>query len=250
MALDSAAWLARWEAMQDAYVPFRAARFALMLDLAELPPGPVASVLDLGCGPGSLSLRVARGYPQAEILAVDAEEALLSLGCAAAASCGSPIRFLQADLREGGWWAERDGQFDLVISATALHWLNAEHLTQTYRRIFRALKPGGCFLNSDHYASDHAETQAHYRALLRSWQQTAFGASGAEDWHGFWRGLTAELAREGKAVSLAEDSTWEGSDNGLSRSFHLQTLQDCGFARVEFHWQWLGEAILGASRPE
>ena len=182
MARDSAALLARWEAMQNAYVPHRVSRFELMLDLAAFPQDREARVLDLGCGPGSLSLRVLGRYPHAQVLAVDAEPVLLELGRAAASACVERIRFLQADLREGGWWAEQEGRFDLVVSATALHWLSAEHLTQVYRRIVRALKPGGCFLNSDHFASDHVETRARYRAWLRSWQQAAFHESGAEDW--------------------------------------------------------------------
>jgi SAM-dependent methyltransferase len=220
-----------------------------MLDLAVLPQDREIHVLDLGCGPGSLTLCVLERYPNARVLAVDAEPILLELGRAAAYRYGERIRFLQADFREGDWWTEQEGRFDLVVSATALHWLSAGHLVQTYRHIYGALGPGGCFLNSDHFAGDRAETQARYRALLRVWQQATFRESGAEDWNGFWRGLAEELAREGRGASLAEDSTWEGSDDGLPGSFHLKALRDYEFERVEFHWQWLGEAILGACRP-
>jgi hypothetical protein len=43
---------------------------------------------------------------------------------------------------------------------------------------------------------------------------------------------------------------WEGSEDGLSREFHLAALRQCGFKHVEFHWLDLGDAIVGARRME
>ena len=50
--------------------------------------------------------------------------------------------------------AASGGDFDAVISATALHWLSPEHLAELYRRLASVVCSGGVFLNADHVASD------------------------------------------------------------------------------------------------
>ena len=247
--LDASRWFERWEAMQNGYIPQRLYRFDLMLQLAVLPRDSEVQILDLGCGPGSLALRALQYYPQARVVAVDSDPVLLALGEQVAQERHSRIRFLQADIRQGDWWAAYSGTFDLAMSATALHWLNAEHLTQTYQRIYQALKPGGCFMNSDHIASDDAATQAQYRQMLRERQQAAFRATDADSWDGFWQKLGAELNWPDLDKLRGEAELWEGSDDGLPKGFHLAALRECGFARIAFHWQDLGEAVIGAQRP-
>ncbi len=140
-----------------------------------------------------------------------------------------------------------DGAFDLVVSATALHWLTETHLAQVYRRVYRALKPGGWFFNADHIAADDPAMQARYRDLLHEWQRANFDA-GAEDWDGFWRGFAAALAQAGIPAQREVVTYWEGTDDGLPRQFHLDTLRACGFVDVAMHWQDLGEALVGARK--
>jgi SAM-dependent methyltransferase len=154
------------------------------------------------------------------------------------------IQFVLADIRRADWWGPCEGMFDLVMSATALHWLSAENLAQVYRHIYEALKPGGWLLNSDHVASDDPEMQARYRQILVEKQQAAFGAAGADNWDGFWQSLRRELEWPG----VHETELWEGTDDGLPRQFHFKALQACGFEQVAVHWQDLGEAVVGARK--
>lgn len=57
-----------------------------------------------------------------------------------------------------------------------------------------------------------------------------------------WQQWYARLAQHDQA------EIWEGSDDGQPRQFHLDTLRACGFQRIEFHGQELGEAIIGARK--
>ncbi|HNT73841.1 MAG TPA: methyltransferase domain-containing protein [Anaerolineae bacterium] len=253
-------WFERWEAMQSAYLPQRQRRFDLMFRLPNFPHDAPLRILDLGCGPGSVTFAALRHYPNARVVAVDADPVLLAMGKALAdqrisgsarqrdsvASVQS-VEFVLADLRDGAGWAA-DGEFDLVVSATALHWLTEAHLAKVYRRVFRALKPGGAFFNADHIAADDPAMQAHYRDLLHAWQRANFDA-GAEDWDGFWRGFEAALAQDGIPAQREAVTYWEGTDDGLPRQFHLDTLRACGFADVAVHWQDLGEVLVGARKP-
>jgi SAM-dependent methyltransferase len=246
--LDWHHWFERWEAMQNCYIPQRLYRFNLMLQLANLSSEGEAQILNLGCGPGSLAFHALQHYPNARIVAVDFDPVLLAMGQQIAKETTDRIQFMQTDIRQTGSWAEYRGIFDLVLSATALHWLNAEHLAQTYQRIHQVLKPGGWFMNSDHIASDNPETQTRYREMLQAKQRAAFRATGADDWNGFWENLGRELGHLDLQALRNEAEFWEGTEDGQPKQFHIAVLRQCGFEYVEFHWQDLGEAVIGARK--
>lgn len=63
---------------------------ALVDRLVQLfPAGLGTSVVDLGCGPGNISFRLARRWPQANVLGIDGAAAML-IRLPAAAHLGSP----------------------------------------------------------------------------------------------------------------------------------------------------------------
>ncbi len=247
--LDWRTWFDRWQVQQDCYIPQRQYRFNLMLLLPHLPHDAELHILDLGCGPGTLAFSALEHYPSAYVVAVDLDPVLLAMGQHIANYRTDRIRFLQVDIRNEGWWAVYDGTFDLVLSATALHWLSAENLAGTYRRVYKALKPGGWLMNSDHMASDDPQTQTRYREMLRAKQKTAFSESGADNWDAFWDRLGGELGNLDLLKIRNEEECWEGSDDGQPKQFHFDTSRECGFEKVEFHWQDLGEAVIGARKP-
>ncbi|MBI5043359.1 MAG: class I SAM-dependent methyltransferase, partial [Nitrospirae bacterium] len=214
-----------------------------------LPHDGNVQILDLGCGPGSLAFHALQHYPNAYILAVDANSVLLAIGQQIPKKTTERLQFLEADIRQPDWWMAYKDTFDLVLSATTLHWLSPEHLTQVYQNIYQVLKLGGWFLSSDHIASDNSETQAHYRQMLQKHQQTAFRETGADDWDGFWQSLATELGKPDSQTLRGERNIWEGNDDGQPRQFHINTLQQCGFEKIEFYWQDLGEAVIGARKP-
>src|SRR5467141_1969901 len=91
-ALD---WIERWDRQQEESLPDREERFTALIDAVEAGTGrPDPLVLDLGCGPGSLSARLLARIPAATVIAVDADPVTLSLGRAAYG--GVPgLRFLE-----------------------------------------------------------------------------------------------------------------------------------------------------------
>ena len=230
-------------------MPQRRYRLDLMLQWPNFPHEAETHILNLGCGPGSLAFRALECYPNARIVAVDFDPVLLTMARQVAQDATDRIQFLQLDIRDAGWWMAHGSAFDLVVSATALHWLGAENLARTYRRVYQALKPGGWLMNSDHIASDNPETQTRYREMLRARQKAAFGQSGADDWDAFWDGLGREVGQLDLLELRNEAEYWEGSDDGQPKQFHLDVLRKCGFEQVEFHRQYLGEAVIGARKP-
>jgi SAM-dependent methyltransferase len=92
----------------------------LRAKLRELPPSGRA--LDLGCGPGDMTLRLARALPGWSIDAVDGSPAMLDLAHGAAAEAGieSRVRFHRAVLPRDPL-PGRD--YQLVFSNSLLHHL-------------------------------------------------------------------------------------------------------------------------------
>ena len=82
-----------------------------------LPQDPL--VVDLGCGPGNITLLLAEALPQAKVIGIDGAERMLELARQRAKDQGLAIRFLQQDLRQvSGLKA------DLIVSNSLLHHLH------------------------------------------------------------------------------------------------------------------------------
>ncbi len=125
-------WLDRWDRQQEGYIPDREERFAVIAEVVRAScdrPDPL--VVDLGAGPGSLSVRILDRLPGATVVAVDADPLLLGLA-AAAYGDRSGLRIVDRDLRRPGWEAalRLDRAADAIVSTTALHWLTLEQLTR------------------------------------------------------------------------------------------------------------------------
>jgi SAM-dependent methyltransferase len=106
---------------------------------AAVPSAVGGRLLDVGCGPGRLTLLLAAGV--AEAVGVDADPGMVEQAIAAA-SAHEPVgavtpRFvvLPAEDQPGGL-----GRFDLVTFALSFHWVDQQRVA---RAVFELLRPGG-----------------------------------------------------------------------------------------------------------
>ncbi|MGH7922398.1 MAG: class I SAM-dependent methyltransferase, partial [Candidatus Dormibacteraceae bacterium] len=194
-------WVTRWEAQQDRFMPDREERFALMFELLRLlvGEGPM-TVLDLGCGPGSLAIRLLDRFPQARVIGVDLDPVLLQIGRQVHGD-EPRLRFVTADLSQPGW--ERTLPLDeapaAALSTTALHWLELDDLTRLYADLARLLRPGGAFLDGDHAHLPGqprlVEAAAKLAELLRDRRTRPLGEG--ETWEGWWEAVRDDPALAG-----------------------------------------------------
>src|SRR3954447_15614445 len=193
--IDWAGWLKRWDTQQTGYLPFREERFTAMLDVLELQCPPDMVVLDLACGPGSISQRVLKRFPQARCIALDYDPVLLKLGQEAQGNHGGRLRWAEADLRSADWMTQAGEQsVDAVVSTTALHWLPSEHLERVYRALGGLVREGGVVLNGDNIPFvPHLPTfQRISQTMFERASRETFTERGVEDWGRWWEGLEAE----------------------------------------------------------
>jgi trans-aconitate methyltransferase len=91
-------------------------------------------ILDLGCGDGALTARLAELVPEGMVLGIDASHGMIDT---ASSRERSNLRFRRLDINEMAF----EGQFDLVFSNAALHWVK-DHKS-LLQNVYRALRPGG-----------------------------------------------------------------------------------------------------------
>jgi SAM-dependent methyltransferase len=266
VAVDGAtarAWIDRWDGQQEVHLPDREERFVALIDtVAEGVGRDDPLVIDLGCGPGSLAVRLLAQIPGAVVVGVDADPLLLGLGRAAPldppqTAAPGTLRFVEADLATPGWSAALglDRPVDAAVSTTALHWLSPEALASMYAEVASVLRPGGLLLNGDHLAEDKtsAPTLARLgRALTeREEHRRTVGAAGArEDWQGWWDAVKTDPAladlvadRERRYI-LPEH---HGSPSGMLAA-HVDALAAVGFAEIGTLWQRGDNRLLCAVR--
>ena len=105
-------------------------------ELVELLPlKGTERVLDIGCGDGRVTQRLAQRVPNGEVLGIDAADGMI---LAAKEHETINLRFEAIDINEVTFCDE----FDVVFSHAALHWV-ADH-TILWRKSHAALKMGGC----------------------------------------------------------------------------------------------------------
>lgn len=236
-------WIERWDAQQQEYLPDREDRFTAIVDAVEEVSGrPDPLVLDLGCGPGSLAVRLLRRLPQATVVAIDADPLTLALGAAAFAEVAG-LEFRDLDLRSAGWSAglQLDRQPDAAVSTTALHWLTQPALAALYAELAGLLRPGGIVLDGDHMSEDDASPVLRRldRALLKREERRRFPGGHGESWTDWWAAAAADPALASLHAERAArrvDSEHHGSPAGRL-SVHVDALCAAGFAEVGTLWQ-------------
>ncbi|MGD0937687.1 MAG: class I SAM-dependent methyltransferase [Streptosporangiaceae bacterium] len=245
-------WIDRWERQQEVSLPDREERFTALIDAVADGTGQADPlVIDLGCGPGSLSVRLLGRLPQATVVAVDADPVTLTLGRTAYA--GRPgLRFAELDLRTPGWAAALglDAPADAAVSTTALHWLSEPQLRAVYAELATVLRPGGLLLDGDHLGADAAATPALAaleRALLDRQESRRFPDGDDESWLGWWQAVSADPALARLAAERDRRSVDSGHHSSSPSSLlatHVDALRAAGFTEIGTLWQRGADRLL------
>ena len=157
----------------EQYEKFKAERERPFFDLIALvKPKEKMRVADLGCGTGAPT-RTLHGYLQArETIGFDNSDAMLEK---AQALAGDGLRFEKSDIETFAEESETFlayGQFDLIFSNAALHWV--ENHEELLRRLTTAVAEGGQIAvqvpanhhHASHIVSDEVAGESPFRDVL------------------------------------------------------------------------------------
>jgi tRNA (cmo5U34)-methyltransferase len=186
------------------------------------PPGRAIRVIDLGCGTGTLALRIRERFPHSPITCLDFAENMLDLA-RTKLSGEKEMRFVQADFNT---YVFKE-TYDVAVSSLALHHLlTGKAKLAFYRRLYAALAHGGVFWTAD----------------------AALGATSAlnemymERWKDFMRRSMSEQQIEER---FAKDSQ---EDHPAPLADHFRWLEAAGFVSPEVVWKYFYCGVYGAHK--
>src|SRR4051794_37178400 len=155
----------------DTYHKFQRERSAPFTDLLALVNvRPNLNVIDLGCGTGELTRKLADHLPNSRVIGIDNSPQMLSR---ASEHARPGLTFELASIED------LSGHYDLIFSHAAIHWVEDHHALLP--RLLSLLSPGGQLaiqIPSNHghlthrLISELANT-APYRTALGGWERTS-----------------------------------------------------------------------------
>lgn len=238
--------LQSWDRQQGAYIAHREARFSTMLEVLALSFGERFHVLDIGCGPGSLSARLLAYFPLIRVTALDLDPILLAIAREALGQYGNRVRFLQGDVADVACFAPlQQDRPQAAVSSTAIHWLMPEQQVALYRQLCLLLDDNGLFMNGDHQRFDQRQpclqalaTQHEHNTQQQAWQQ------GVPDWDAWF--ASALQVPHLAALGASRESLFAGHPTPLPTpiDFHLAALRQAGFVEAGTLWQFLDDFIV------
>ncbi|HLC42872.1 MAG TPA: class I SAM-dependent methyltransferase [Methylomirabilota bacterium] len=163
--------------------------------VGTFPDFKAGGVIDLGCGPADIPIRLARALPAIRITAVDGSEAMLAFGHRAIedAGLGDRIRLLHARVPN---LPLPPHSFDAVISNSLLHHLPGPSVF--WKEVMRLAKPGAAVLIMDLFRFDSPEEAKAYVERVAATEAPIL----KED---FYNSLLAAFTPEEVRAQLAKD---------------------------------------------
>jgi tRNA (cmo5U34)-methyltransferase len=208
--------LAEYDRRIRTFIPY----YEEMLDAAAALVAPRAGmILDLGIGTGALSERCLAVARRARVTGVDSDAEILRM---AQRRLGH-----RAELIHGRFEDVEFARADAVVASLALHHISTKaRKLAVYRRIYRALRPGGVFISADCSTANDAS--------LRKQQERG------------WRDHVRRSYTNSQASACLKE--WGREDFYVPLDTELRMLESCGF-RPEVAWRRGMFAVLVARKP-
>lgn len=145
--------------------------------LAQASLGSAGTILDLGCGTGTLAVMAAAAAGEAQVSAVDGDPEILERARAKAGDAGAEIDFSYGLADELPY---PDASFDRVLSTLLFHHLDDDAKLRAAREIARVLAPGGELHVADWGAAQDPLMRAGFLAVqaLDGFETTAANVAG------------------------------------------------------------------------
>ncbi|NIJ53843.1 methyltransferase domain-containing protein [Dyadobacter arcticus] len=158
----------------ETYNQFKSERFTPFYDLLTLVKVKSGmNVIDLGCGTGELTRKLAEALPDSVVLGIDSSEEMLN---DSKAFVNHHLRFERRSIEEQ---IQLDEKYDLVFSNAAVQWVENHELV--FPKIISMLKPGGQLViqmpaqnhNISNRMLNELAAKEPFKSALQNWTRTS-----------------------------------------------------------------------------
>jgi len=175
----------------------------------RIVPG-ARSLLDIGCGAGNYSLMMLSKLAGLDCTLVDLSRPMLDKAHERISKeTTGTVSILQGDIREVDL---AENNFDIILAGAVLHHLRDDaDWENTFRKIFRLLRKGGCFMVSDLITQDTPAINNYI------W----------EKYGDYLESVNGKQYRDNVLDYVAKE------DSPRSMNYQLELMQKVGFSKVE-----------------
>lgn len=180
------------------------------------------AILELGVGTGTLTELLLAEFPHARVTGIDLAPKMIARARTKLRRFRDRVELIAGPLEEF-----RTGEYDAVVSALAIHHLSDPEKWRLFRRIQRALPPGGYFGDGDDHLPEDPVFDTRFAQIAGA---EANGARAA----GSWR------------IPQAVWHEHERFDHPCTLSNETARLARAGFPHVGVPWRYFGQAVVWA----
>ena len=181
------------------------------------------TVIDLGSGTGLFSKFIYETNPALQFTLTDLSVDMLSVARQRFQGLHN-FSFMEFDFNSDAI----PGKYDIVISALAIHHLEDTEKERLYNNIYKALNPGGLFINADQVAGRSPRFDAFYKS---QWNNTVLNSGLDQD----------AIDRAFERIKL---------DKFAPLAAQLNMLNKAGFTDVDCIYKNLNFVIFGAFKAD
>lgn len=161
----------------------------LLPHLFQVDQHPHARILDLGCGPATWTIQVARSYPACEVVGVDINPRMTAYAISQADAQKLDVQFQVQDILQPLNFP--DESFDLVNLRLGVGYIPIAKAPTVFQECWRVLKPNGVLRNIE--SVQISSPYVVYQQTMQ-WIAQAFYAAGLT-YNAFEMSLSAGTAR-------------------------------------------------------
>lgn len=164
--------------------------------IAQIAPSSSDVIVDLGCGTGSLLVRLAATEPRAELIGIDPDPAVLDRARTKISRAGAAVQFIPGFGREAARLLQGRSPTK-IVSSLVFHQVPMAEKSAALAAAYSALGPGGTLHIADYGLQRTALMRCLFRAIVQN-------LDGVEDTQPQANGILPELMRSAGFVDVVE----------------------------------------------